>query len=221
VAASVQTIVPVAYVADLDRSREFYGLFDFVEQTAGADSESRWSYLRCGEHYILLASVPPPLRNLELPLLFYFYVEQVATLTERLTAAGVQVQHVGYPDHAPGGEARFTDPDGNTILIGQRAPRGGGDQHDTDSTGRFSLLKEAAARLHRRGDAPARCQIGEVDGQPCPRAAEVKLADAWGDTAWACLKHADETLVSARGAFLATQDDQGLGPFLEVRSPKS
>jgi hypothetical protein len=49
----------------------------------------------------------------------------------------------------------------------------------------------------------------------------VKLADSWGDTAWACISHADEALVMAPAAFIASVTDQGLGPFLSGRRRKS
>jgi hypothetical protein len=45
----------------------------------------------------------------------------------------------------------------------------------------------------------------------------VKLADSAGDTAWACLAHADEIVVTVPGAFVASQDDRGIGAFLSRR----
>jgi hypothetical protein len=45
----------------------------------------------------------------------------------------------------------------------------------------------------------------------------VKLADSGGDTAWVCLTHADEILVTVRGAFIASEDDQGIAGFLSRR----
>ncbi|MDZ5442205.1 hypothetical protein U2F26_05575 [Micromonospora sp. 4G57] len=82
---------------------------------------------------------------------------------------------------------------------------------------RFSLIREAAEAVSRRGGAPAHCQIGGPRGEACPEPAEVKLADSWGDTVWGCMAHADEALLNARGAFLATEDGMGLGPFLQLR----
>jgi len=35
--------------------------------------------------------------------------------------------------------------------------------------------------------------------------------------AWACLAHADEILVTVPGAFIASQDDQGIAAFLSRR----
>ena len=47
----------------------------------------------------------------------------------------------------------------------------------------------------------------------CPQQAEIKLADPAGHSAWACLAHADEILVTVPAAFIASQD-QGLAQFL-------
>jgi hypothetical protein len=46
----------------------------------------------------------------------------------------------------------------------------------------------------------------------------VKLADAAGDTAWACLAHADEILVTVPGAFVASQNERGIAWFLSRRA---
>ena len=43
-------------------------------------------------------------------------------------------------------------------------------------------------------------------GQPCPAPADVKLADSWGDSTWTCLSHAEEIMLNARGAFIASED---------------
>ncbi|MFF5174658.1 VOC family protein [Micromonospora sp. NPDC000089] len=216
--SGVQAQVPVLYVADADAARRFYEIFGYAETRTGGDGDSRWSYLQCGELTLLLAQVTPRLVTVELPLLIYLYVEDLEPTVERLTVAGYPVERAGYPEHAPGGECRTTDPDGNTVLFGQRravpaqarVERPGGEA-------RFSLIREAAEAVSRRGGAPARCQIGAPDGEACPEAAEVKLADSWGDTVWSCVAHAEETLLNARGAFLATEDGQGLGPFLRAR----
>ncbi|MEV4843238.1 VOC family protein [Micromonospora matsumotoense] len=216
--SGVAAQVPVLYVADADAARRFYEIFGYTEIRAGGDGGSRWSYLRCGELTLLLAAVTPRLVTVELPLLVYLYVDDLTATAERLTAAGHPVEKAGYPEHAPGGECRVTDPDGNVVAFGQRQavppqerdPQAGGEV-------RFSLIREAAEAVGRRGGAPARCQIGGPRGESCAEPAEVKLADSWGDTAWGCMAHADETLLTARGAFLATEDGMGLGPFLRAR----
>ncbi|MEH0934796.1 VOC family protein [Micromonospora psammae] len=216
--SGVQAQVPVLYVADADSARRFYELFGYSEIRTGGDGESRWSYLQCGELTLLLAAVTPRLVTVELPLLIYLYVEDLTTTVERLTAAGIAVERAGHPEHAPGGECRTTDPDGNVVLFGQR--RAVPEQARVPQSGtedRFSLIREAAEAVSRRGGAPARCQIGAPRGEACPAPAEVKLADSWGDTVWGCMAHADEALLNARGAFLARDDGQGLGEFLRAR----
>ncbi|MEU2616223.1 VOC family protein [Micromonospora sp. NPDC007271] len=220
----VQAQVPVLYVADADATRRFYEAFGYSELRTGGDGESRWSYLQCGELTLLVAAVTPRLVTVELPLLIYLYVDDLTATIERLTAAGYAVERTGYPEHAPGGECRTTDPDGNVVVFGQRraVPEQARSPEDGKEA-RFSLIREAAKRVSRRGGAPARCQIGGPRGEACPEPAEVKLADSWGDTVWGCLAHADETLLSARGAFLATQDGLGLRAFLRTRqaAPKA
>lgn len=214
----VSAAVPVCYVRDIDASRRFYSSFGFAEQRSGGDGDARWSYLHCAGTTVLLVSVQPPLIQVELPLLLYLYVDDLSAVVQRLRDAGCPADVVGQPDHAPGGEARTLDPDGNVVLFGQRVATPG----DVPATpaaeqARFSLIRQAAEAVSRRGGAPATCQIGGPGNTACDRGAEVKLADPWGETVWACIDHADEALITARSAFIATDDGLGLGPFLRNR----
>ncbi|MFI5496565.1 VOC family protein [Actinoplanes sp. NPDC051859] len=214
----VQAAVPVVYVRDMAASRAFYALFGYHEQRAGGDDNASWSYLQCAKHTLLLACVQPPLIPAELPLLIYLYVTDLATTRAALDQAEHAHELVGYPDHAPGGELRTRDPDGNVVLIGQRTAIPPEDRATpTGPQARFSLIKQAAEAVSRRGGAPATCRIGEPDGTACDRPAEVKLADTWGATVWGCLTHVDEALINAPGSFIATEDQQGLGPWLHQR----
>lgn len=214
----VSAAVPVSYVKNLQLSQEFYGLFGYTEARAGGEGGGRWSYLQCGGHTLLLASVDPPLIQVELPLLIYVYVDDLATVRERFERAGHPAELVGYPDHAPGGEMRTRDPDGNVVLFGQRAAVSADARAEpTGPAARFSLIQQAAQAVSLRGGAPAICQIGMPEGKPCPKPAEVKLADPWGDTVWGCLSHAEEALIDARSAFIATEHADGLGPWLRQR----
>jgi hypothetical protein len=214
----VEAAVPVLYVRDIQRSQAFYALFGYAEQRDGGEGEARWSYLQSGEHTLLLACVHPPLSQLELPLLIYLYVSDLAGIRQELERAGLPFEMAGYPDHAPGGELRVQDPDGNVVLVGQRtAVPAGARIAPTGAEARFSLIKEAAEAVNRRGGAPTSCQIGNADGGVCTNQAEVKLADSWGATVWGCLTHADEALINAPAAFIANEDAQGLGPWLSRR----
>jgi predicted enzyme related to lactoylglutathione lyase len=215
----VSAAVPVLYVRDLAQAKTFYGLFGYAEQRSGADDAgAHWSYQQSGDHTLLLAAVHPPLIPVELPLLIYLYVDDLVAVQARFEAAGHPSDLAGYPDHAPGGEARTHDPDGNVVLFGQRvAVPGEARRRPTDEAARASLMQQAAEAVGRRGGAPASCQVGAPDGSACARTAEVKLADPWGETVWGCLTHADEALINARSAFIATEDGHGLGPWLQQR----
>ncbi|HUZ53445.1 MAG TPA: VOC family protein [Streptosporangiaceae bacterium] len=214
---AVQEMVAATYVRDIDVSRGFYELLGFAEDSSGRAATSGWSALHQGNYLVLLASTKPPLGVPQLPLLFYFYFDDVDAVIDGLRAGGVDVHHMGHPPHALGGEAKVLDPDGNTVLLGQRERSASQQQQPDDSSPHFSLLKEAAALVSARGGAKTRCQVNEVGGKPCRQRADVKLADAAGDSVWACLDHADEILVTVRGAFIASQADEGMASYLARR----
>ncbi len=161
---------------------------------------------------VLLTATRPPLDIPQLPLLFYFFFEDLDRVIASLEAAGVQVASLGHAPHALGGEAKVVDPDGNTVLLGQRersqSPSAG---HQAES--RFSLLREAAALVEASGGVTSGCQICDAEGQPCQRQGEVRLADNAGTAVWACLPHADEVLVMVPGAFVAGEEDGGIAGF--------
>jgi predicted enzyme related to lactoylglutathione lyase len=214
----VTSFVATSYVRDLERSQAFYAALGFDEQSAGSNALSAWSSLRHEQHSILLVTSRPPLDVPRLPLLFYFYVEDLSQATKSLEATGSQVDHAGYPPHALGGEAKTLDPDGNTVLLGQ-AVRSAAQPviPEQETRAHFSLLREAAALARNRADREATCQVPNAGNVPCPRPAEVKVADTWGDTAWACIAHAEEVLINTSNAFIANEDEQGLGAFLTGR----
>src|ERR1022692_884041 len=214
---AVQEMVAATYVRDIDVSRRFYELLGFAEDSTGRAATSGWSALQQGGYLVLLASTNPPLDVPQLPLLFYFFFDEVDAVIARLRAGGVDVVHVGYPPHALGGEAKLLDPDGNTVLLGQRDRSASQQQPADDSAPHFSVLREAAALVSARGGVKTSCQVNDLSGKPCRQKADVKLADAAGDSVWACLDHADEMLVTVRGAFIASPADEGIASYLARR----
>lgn len=212
--SDVRSVVPVVYVSDVGRAAGFYELLGLSTQGSGADGTWRWAFLQCGEHGILLASdgsSPAPDPG---PAFMYVNVGDLTAVTAALRAVGVEVEHLGYPDHAPGGEARVTDPDGHGILVGQPTGVPGADRQPAGDRG---TLQAAAESVRRRGVEGQLCQVGTLGGGRCDRPAEVKLADSWGDTTWSCMSHADEVLLNAQGVFIATEDGRGLAQYLRVR----
>jgi catechol 2,3-dioxygenase-like lactoylglutathione lyase family enzyme len=206
-------MVAATYVKDIDASRAFYELLGFSELQSGQGPASAWAAMRNGRDTVLLTWTRPPLPVPRFPLLFYFFFEDLDALLRTLDDAGLKPIRLGHPPHAPGGEAKVTDPDGNTILLAQEEPSPSQppvpEENEKDW---FSILKEAAALVQARGGTTAHCEIRGA-GRTCPQRAEVKLADSAGHSAWACLAHADDILVTVPGAFIASQD-QGLAPFL-------
>jgi catechol 2,3-dioxygenase-like lactoylglutathione lyase family enzyme len=209
----IHRIVAATYVRDIETSRAFYEVLGFRELRSGRGASSAWSALRQGPHAILLATSRPPLEIPHLPLLFYFFFADLNSVLSALDTAGVQKVHLGHPPHAPGGEVKVIDPDGNTVLLGQEE-RAASQPPVTDEDGQssFSLLKEAAAAVQARGGTTVTCQVSRA-GRTCSEAAEVKLADSAGNAAWACLPHADEILVTVPGSFIASED-AGMAAFL-------
>ena len=210
----VQSMIAVTYVKDIDASRAFYGLLGFREGESGKEGTSAWSIMRCGDVAVLLAmtelaSAPSPL-----PMLCYLYYEDIGAVTGALDQAGVPVTRTGHPPHALGGEVRVLDPDGNTVLLGQRERSPSQPPADDEGDIRFSVLREAAVLVASRGGAPRSCEFTARERGRCPDQAEVKLADSLGDSAWFCLPHAEQVLVAVPTAFIASPDDRGIAAFL-------
>jgi GAF domain-containing protein len=77
-----------------------------------------------------------------------------------------------------------------------------------------SLAAVAAEHLDLRLAAlaaPARCQLGSP--RSCDEPPELKVADMWGDSAWGCLQHVEEALLSGSSVFVADHGMAGLAAF--------
>lgn len=70
----------------------------------------------------------------------------------------------------------------------------------------------ATAAVHAHAERPERCQLGGAAG--CPEPAELKVADSWGDSAWGCLAHVEQTIVNVSSVFIADQELGGLAAYI-------
>jgi catechol 2,3-dioxygenase-like lactoylglutathione lyase family enzyme len=210
----VRSMVATAYVKDIDASRAFYELLGFGQHSSGKAEGSAWSVMQHEEVSVLLASTGSALDVPVLPLLFYFFYDDIEAVVGVLEGADVPVVRTGHPPHALGGEVKVLDPDGNTVLLGQRERSASRAPAEDEGLIRFSILREAAALVSARGGAPQACQVTGRDGGRCPDQAEVKLADSMGDSVWACLPHAEEILVTVPAAFVASHDGRGIAAYL-------
>lgn len=214
--AAVNACVPVVYVTDVPTSVAFYELLGFVCQVVGQDGEWNYAYLKTDEVGLLLAAGGSVWSNDPGPVLLYLRADDVARLEAQLREAEVPTEHLGYPDHAPGGEVKVIDPDGHVLMVGQITGTPPADRVP-DPEERSSILARAAAAARARGIEPQRCQFPAAGGRACPKQAEVKMADSWGDSAWVCLPHAEELMINAKGVFIAAEDSEGLAPYLRRR----
>ncbi len=70
----------------------------------------------------------------------------------------------------------------------------------------------AAAAVHAHAPRPERCQLGGAAG--CPEPAELKVADSWGDSAWGCLAHVEQTTLNVSSVFVADSELGGLAAYV-------
>lgn len=76
-------MVAVTYVRDIGASRAFYELLGFREHSSGRADTSAWLALHRDGHHVLLASTRPPLDIPRLPLLFYFFFDDLDPCSAR------------------------------------------------------------------------------------------------------------------------------------------
>lgn len=83
---------------------------------------------------------------------------------------------------------------------------------------RAAAAAELAAQMRTAAAAqaasphPERCQLGGAAG--CTEAAEIKIADSWGDAAWGCPAHVEEAIISVRSVFIASEELGGLAAYV-------
>jgi Glyoxalase/Bleomycin resistance protein/Dioxygenase superfamily len=114
-------LVPMAHVADVQRSVSFYQLFGLKMRNnlKAADGAWQWAYVECEQAEIMFARASGPIVAGDQAVLFYLYSEDLVALREHLLAQGVDVSGITYPNYMPNGEMRTQDPDGYVLLIGQ------------------------------------------------------------------------------------------------------
>lgn len=117
----VIALVPMAHVAEVQRSIDFYKLLgmEIRGSLRTPTGELQWVHLRCEHADLMLTRASEPVVAKQQAVLFYLYADQLVKLRERLIANHVEVSEVSYPSYMPKGEIRTEDPDGYVLLIGQ------------------------------------------------------------------------------------------------------
>jgi Glyoxalase/Bleomycin resistance protein/Dioxygenase superfamily len=113
-------LVPIAHVADMARSIEFYQQLGFeTRNTLKDDDQVVWAWLQNGRAHLMLSRSARPMNSGEQDVFFYLYAANVSTYRDELAASGITVGPLTYPFYMADGEFRIDDPDGYCVLVGQ------------------------------------------------------------------------------------------------------
>jgi hypothetical protein len=120
VEGEIRSLVPMAHVASVSDSIEFYRKLGFeVGNTfvPAGHPEPTWAWLKSDRANLMLALASEPVVAGQQSVLFYLYCDDVASTRSALREAGIDVGPITYPFYAPGGEFRVRDLDGYVLMI--------------------------------------------------------------------------------------------------------
>ena len=113
-------LVPMAFVADVERSIAFYKHLGFeVHNTVAADGATAptWAWLQSDDASLMLAKASHPVIAEQQAVLFYVYTDDVAEARASLIETGLDPGAITTPFYAPRGEFRLIDPDGYVVMV--------------------------------------------------------------------------------------------------------
>ena len=119
---NIDFLIPMAHVADVQRSVDFYGKLGFEPLNIGKgdDGHCYWAHVRAGKAHLMFASDPESAKvEKESTVVLYMYAEDLVKLREELVAKDIKVSEITYPFYMQKGEVCLSDPDGYVVLIGQ------------------------------------------------------------------------------------------------------
>lgn len=116
----VESLVPMAYVADVAASAAFYEKLGFeagASFTPPGEDEASWVWLRSGPAQLMLARASEPVVASQQAVLFYVYCGDVGVMHGQLAGAGLEPGPIANPFYNPRGEFRLVDPDGYVVMV--------------------------------------------------------------------------------------------------------
>jgi len=117
---ALRGLVPIAHVADLARSIEFYRKLGFEPRnTLDSQGQLVWAWISNGKAHLMLSGSARPMNPDAQDVLFYVYASDVIAYRDELLARGIKAGPISYPSYMPEGEFRIDDPDGYCLLVGQ------------------------------------------------------------------------------------------------------
>jgi len=115
----VRSLVPLASVADVERSIRFYERLGFRVRntfTPEGSPSPGWASLEAGGAELMLGRTETPVPSTP-SVLFYVYCDDVDVARSEIVAAGVEAGPISRPFYAPRGEFRVVDPDGYVLMF--------------------------------------------------------------------------------------------------------
>ena len=114
----LRQLVPLAHVADVARSIEFYKQLGFeVMNTVERNGQLQWAWLQNGQADFMIGRSVRPMNPDAQDVFFYLYAPDVVAFRDELRRRGVKVGELSYPFYMPRGEFRVDDPDGYALFI--------------------------------------------------------------------------------------------------------
>jgi len=128
--ATINAVVAMVHVSDVERSAEFYRHlgFEVGNYVPREAPPMHWAWLyqpnaanwKTGAHLMLVRDSRPNPQDREEPhVLFYLYARDLKGLRAELVAKGLKPGEIEYPEYLPKGEFGLNDPDGYLLMIGQ------------------------------------------------------------------------------------------------------
>lgn len=118
---TIRNLVPMAHVADVQRSIDFYELIGFklVSTFKNGAGILCWVDLTSRDARLMLTRADAPVIAAQQAVLFYLYADDLIGLREHLLRNRISVSEITHPFYMEKGEIRVADPDGYVLLIGQ------------------------------------------------------------------------------------------------------
>jgi catechol 2,3-dioxygenase-like lactoylglutathione lyase family enzyme len=119
---NIKALIPMAHVADVQRSVDFYNLLGFEAIAIGKHDNGHcyWAHVKSGKAHLMFAADSESVGvDKESTVVLYLYADDLIKLREELVAKGVKVSEITYPFYMQKGEVCLNDPDGYVVLIGQ------------------------------------------------------------------------------------------------------
>ncbi|HKS08558.1 MAG TPA: VOC family protein [Pyrinomonadaceae bacterium] len=113
-------LVPMLFVADVERSIDFYKHLGFeLGNTFTAEGATRptWAWLQSDNAQLMLAAANEPIVPSQQRVLFYLYTDDVKTVHASLSNKGLKPGPITTPFYAPRGEFKLVDPDGYVLML--------------------------------------------------------------------------------------------------------